>query len=75
MLGAGCVVGLPATMSGSAYSLIATVAEDAELGFVSRGAFLRLMAKDTSLCFQAMDLLSREIADIRSPISTETFPV
>ena len=75
MLGAGCVASLPATMSGSAYSLTATVAEDAELGFVSRDAYLRLMAKDTSLCFQTMDFLSREITDIRSAISTETFPV
>lgn len=75
VLGAGSIVGLPATMSGAAYSLTATVEEDAELGFVPREAFLKLMATDTSLCFQAMDLLSQEIAGVPSALSSETVAV
>jgi CRP-like cAMP-binding protein len=71
-LGPGCILGLPATMSGAAYSLTATVNKNAELGFVSREAFLKLMAANTSLCLEAMNLLSQEISSIRSAMSFET---
>jgi CRP-like cAMP-binding protein len=69
-LGPGAIVGLPATISGEAYSLAAEVIEDAELGFVSRDDFLALMKKDTSLCLEAMDLLGKEIASIRSALAS-----
>jgi CRP-like cAMP-binding protein len=75
VVGTGCIVGLPATMSGAAYSLTATVEEDAELGFVPRESFLKLIATDTSLCFQAMDLLGQEIAGIRSAMSSQVIGV
>jgi len=61
-------IGLPATLSGEAYSLAAEVSEDAELGFVSREDFLGLMVKDTKLCLEAMNLLGKEIASIRSAL-------
>jgi CRP-like cAMP-binding protein len=67
-LGHGAIVGLPATLSGGAYSLAAEVSEDAELGFVSREDFLALMVKDTKLCLKAMNLLGKEIAGIRSAL-------
>jgi CRP-like cAMP-binding protein len=67
-LGRGAIIGLPATLSGEAYSLAAEVTEDAQLGFVSREDFLALMASDTSLCLEAMNLLGKEIANIRSAI-------
>lgn len=73
-LGSGCILGLPATMSGAAYSLTATVCEDAELGFVPREAFLKLMGANAGLCLQVMDLLSQEISNIRSAMSLETVP-
>ncbi len=67
-LGRGSILGLPATLSGGAYSLGATLSEDAELGFVSREAFLELLATDSNLCFEAMHILGNEIAAIRSAL-------
>jgi CRP-like cAMP-binding protein len=67
-LGRGSILGLPATLSGGTYSLGAKVSEDAELGFVSREAFLELLARDSNLCFEAMHILGNEIAAIRSAL-------
>lgn len=69
-LGPGSIVGLPATLSGAPYSVTAEVREDAELGFVSRQDFLALIASDTALCLQAMNLISQEIAGVRSAIGS-----
>jgi CRP-like cAMP-binding protein len=65
ILGSGAVAGLPATVSGNPYSLTATVVEDAELAFVPRCAVVDLLKRNPTLCFQVMDMLSGEIADIR----------
>jgi CRP-like cAMP-binding protein len=65
-LEAGAIAGLPASISGNAYSLTAEVVEDSELAFVPRDAVVACLRKNPSLCFQVMDLLSDEIADIRS---------
>jgi CRP-like cAMP-binding protein len=62
----GAIAGLPASISGNAYSLTAEVVEDSELAFVPRDAVVACLRKNPSLCFQVMDLLSDEIADIRS---------
>ena len=66
MLGPGAIAGLPASISGNAYSLTAEVVEDSELAFVRREAVVECLRKNPFLCFQVMDLLSDEIADIRS---------
>lgn len=70
ILGPGSIVGLPATLAGATYSLTAEVSEDAELDFVPRADFLALMATDAHLCLQAMNLLSKEIANLRSATVT-----
>lgn len=67
-LGRGAIIGLPATLSGGPYSLAAEVSEDAVLAFVPREDFLALMTKDTKLCLEAMNLLGKEIASIRSAL-------
>lgn len=67
-LGRGSLVGLPATFTGATYSLTAEVTEDAELDFVARDDFLALMGKDPHICLQAMNLLSIEIASLRSAL-------
>jgi len=67
-LGRGAIVGLPGTLSGGFYSLTAEVSEDAELAFVSRPDFVVLLAADSSLCLEAMNLLGKEIASIRSAL-------
>jgi CRP-like cAMP-binding protein len=68
ILGRGAIIGLPATLCGETYSLTAEVSEDAVLAFVPRENFLALMAKDTKLCLEAMNLLGKEIASIRSAL-------
>lgn len=65
---AGCVVGLPATVSGAPYSLTAEVVEDAELGFVPRQAVMDCLRCNPHLCFQVMDMLSGEISGIRAAV-------
>ncbi|MBV8052610.1 MAG: Crp/Fnr family transcriptional regulator [Acidobacteriaceae bacterium] len=67
-LGRGAILGLPGTLSGGRYSLAAEVSEDAELAFVSRPDFVALLATDGHLCLEAMNLLGREIASIRSAL-------
>ena len=66
VLGAGSIVGLPATVSGAPYSLTAIVVEDAELDFVPREKVLECLRERPQLCFEVMDMLSGEIVEIRS---------
>ena len=70
MLSPGCIAGLPATVSGNPYSLTAEVTKDAELAFVPSEALLDLLRRDSSLCFQVMEMLSSEISQIRSAFKT-----
>jgi len=64
-LGAGSVIGLPAAVGDCPYSLTATVIEDAELTFVPRQALVDCLRQNPPLCFEVMDLLSREISGTR----------
>ena len=66
ILRAGSVVGLPATVAGSPYSLTAKVIEDAELAFVPREALVDCLRQNPQLCFEVMDMLSGEISGTRS---------
>lgn len=68
ILGAGAVVGLPATVAGSPYSLTAEVIADAELAFVPRPAVLCCLQSNPQLCFEVMDLLSGEISGTRTAL-------
>ena len=65
ILGTGSVVGLPATVAGSPYSLTAQVIEDAELAFVPREAVVDCLRQNPQLCFEVMDMLSGEISGTR----------
>jgi CRP-like cAMP-binding protein len=66
LLGPGCVLGLPATLSGEPYSLTAKAQEKARLGFVPRGAVLRLLSSDSSLSLEVLRVLSEEISEMRA---------
>lgn len=68
ILGAGAIIGLPATVGGGPYSLTAEVMEDAELAFVERRAVLDCLRTHPDLCLQVMDLLGNEISGIRSAL-------
>lgn len=67
-LGPGSVAGLPATVSGAAYSLTAKVMVDSELGFISRRKMLKLLGSEPRLCLQAMEMVSQEISRMRSAV-------
>lgn len=64
-VGPGYVLGLPALFSGQPYSLTAEAAEDCVCGFVAREQALELVRQRLDLCFQAADLLAREIRSLR----------
>jgi CRP-like cAMP-binding protein len=66
---AGSVLGLPATFTGSPYSLTALAVTNAVVLFVPRDEFLRLMREQPVLCQQATDMLSREVAFIQAGIT------
>lgn len=66
LLSAGCVLGLPATLSGEPYSLTAKVREDARLALVPRAAMLHLLHDDANLSLEVLRVLSEEISEMRA---------
>lgn len=68
VLGPGCVLGLPSAMAGEPYSLTAEVIEDAELAHVTQQKLTECLRQDSQLCFEVMEMLSREISDTRTAI-------
>jgi len=72
-LRAGCLAGLPATLSGEPYSLTAKVVEEAQLAFIPRTAALDLLRRDTSLSLEIMRLLSEEISEMRAVFDEKRF--
>ena len=64
----GSLLGVPATINGAAYSISAKVNEDAELIHVSRSQLLELMRGNPAVALSIIDLLSREVRDMRLEI-------
>jgi len=64
-VGPGYVLGLPALFSGQPYSLTAEALEECVFGFVERTRALELVRRRLDLCFQAADLLARELRSLR----------
>jgi CRP-like cAMP-binding protein len=64
-VGPGYVLGLPALFSGKPYSLTAEALEECVCGFVEREKALQLVRERLDLCFQAADLLAREVRQLR----------
>ncbi len=67
-LRSGSIVGLPASVSGAAYSLTARVMEDSELGYIPRQEVIELLESNPHLCFEAMEMVSEEISRMRSAL-------
>jgi CRP-like cAMP-binding protein len=65
----GSLLGLPATFTGHAYSLEATVMTAAELLHVERQTFLDLMSAQPEFCREAADILSREVTFIQGALA------
>ena len=68
IVGPGAVLGLPATVAGSPYSLTAEVMDKAEVAFVPRELVLRALSTNQELCFEVMQLLSSEISGTRKAL-------
>ncbi|HYN16240.1 MAG TPA: cyclic nucleotide-binding domain-containing protein [Terriglobales bacterium] len=64
-VGPGYVLGLPALFSGQPYSLTAEALGECVYGFVERERALELVRERLDLCFQAADLLARELRSLR----------
>jgi CRP-like cAMP-binding protein len=63
--GPGCIMGLPASISGRPYSLGAKVVRDARIGFVPRKQLLELLRKDSQHCYRVVEILSDEVSMLR----------
>ena len=60
---------MPATFTGSEYSLTAIAVTNSEVVRVTRDEFLRLMREEPVLCQQATDMLSREVSFIQAAVT------
>ena len=60
--GPGTLVGLPSTITRRAYSMTATVTEDAELAFLSPEGLESLLRRRPELCEQLLVILGKRIA-------------
>ena len=60
--GPGTLVGLPASLTRTNYSMTATVTDDAELGFLTLQALVSLLRKHPDLCQQLLTILSAKVA-------------
>lgn len=61
----GCLLGLPATVSGSPYSLTAEVVLDSRLCFVNRKQFRRVLVDNPQVGFAVLKMLADEVSDLR----------
>ena len=61
----GCVLGLPATMTGNPYTLTARIEDRSEVVFVEREKALDLFRNDPTLCFEVVEILAQEVSYMR----------
>lgn len=61
--GPGALLGLPATITRSNYSMTATVTEDAELGFLTPPALDSLLRERSELCQQLLRILGERVIE------------
>ena len=64
-VGAGRILGLPATFSGEPYSLTAEAKTDCNLYFISRAMMLNLLRHNPKLGYRIVRVLSEEISLMR----------
>ncbi len=61
----GSLLGLPATVRDSDYSLTAVAVEDTVVAFAENRLVRKVLESDASLCFQAVEILSGELQWLR----------
>jgi CRP-like cAMP-binding protein len=66
--GPGSILGLPATLSGSAYSLTAVTQEQCHLAFIERNRLLEILRNNTELCMELLGVLGEEVISARDVI-------
>jgi CRP/FNR family transcriptional regulator, polysaccharide utilization system transcription regulator len=64
-IGPGSVVGLPAALSNSPYSLSAEVLEDSELVYLSRERLIHLLRAKPELSMRVIEVLTEELTQTR----------
>ena|SRR5271165_2050834 len=64
--GVDSVIGLPATLSGTRYSLSAVASEESDVGHVNNQALFDLIKSDSSLGLELMRALSEEVVQMRT---------
>jgi CRP-like cAMP-binding protein len=63
--GPGSIVGLPATLSQSRYSLTAVTLKKCHLAFIERETLLATLRKNTELCLELLGALGEEVISMR----------
>lgn len=72
--GTGSVLGLPATVNDTAYSLTARALCDVDLAFVPRENLFETMNKNISLTIEILRVLSQEVQAMRDVVRTRWQP-
>jgi CRP-like cAMP-binding protein len=70
VLGPGCMAGLPATVSGGAYTLSAEVVADARLDWIPRAKLLAFLHQNPEVSGAILLLLSEEISRMRKAVKS-----
>jgi CRP-like cAMP-binding protein len=65
-VGAGSVLGLPATMCTKPYSLNAEITEPTRYAFVPSGVVKEFLRTRPELCFEVVEILAREVREMRN---------
>jgi CRP-like cAMP-binding protein len=73
-VGKGSVLGLPATVNDTAYSLTAKALCEVDLAFVPRENLIEAMNKNISLAVEILKVLSQEVQAMRDVIRTRWQP-
>ena|SRR5436305_283609 len=71
----GDCIGLPAVMASNGFSVTAQVVDDADLIFISRDKVVNTLSHSPELCMQALDLLAREVQDMRRVLGAAKYAV
>ena len=67
-VGPGSVLGLPAVLSNSPYSLSAEAVKDSELVYIPRERLLDLLRDKPDLCMLVIEVLTEELSQTRSAL-------
>jgi hypothetical protein len=72
-VGAGALIGLPAAMTSNRFSVSAEVLDDCDVVF-SRD-IVKTLSHSTELCMQALDVLGREVQEMRHLVAQGKYTV